>query len=619
MIGSKLVNRYQILERIGGGGMAIVYKARCTLLNRIVAVKILRQQYSIDEDFVRRFRREAQAAASLSHPNIVSIYDVGQDKETYFIVMEYVEGETLKELIDREAPLEPSRAVNIVRQIANALYHAHNNKIIHRDIKPHNVLISRDGRVKVADFGIARAVSSTTQTFSPNSIMGSVHYFSPEQAKGKLATEQSDIYSLGIVFYEMLTKHLPFDGESPISIALKHLQQTIPPASKYNWNVTANLQGILDKMLEKERSDRYQSVIDLLTDLRTWNVEGVRETTESVPVQELEHDPESTQVYTPVETKKKGINKTILSKLGLWAGIGLVLGGVIYLSILGFGALADFWRVSEVEVPNVVEKSLEDAIESLDAAGLSNYTVSSELYDERIPAGHVIRQSPSGGRIVKQNRTIELTVSKGPEMVEVPSLEGADRRAAETTLTGRGLTPDVQYETSEEVDANIVIRQDPLPGTMLTRGQEVILIVSSGPRPIKMPSLVGKTEVEALDIINDLGLRVRYATWDSEKGDSPGGIITSQDPEANQDVRPGDFIDYTLRPFNHIVRNVTVRDLNPWTTNLVRIEVRDISGETTVYEDYVSSQDTFVRTVSGYERGRITIYVNGALYNQENF
>ena len=181
MIGTKLVQRYQILERIGGGGMAVVYKARCTLLNRIVAVKVLRHQFAVDEEFVRRFRREAQAAASLSHPNIVNIYDVGQENDIYFIVMEYVEGETLKDFIEREAPLEPARAVNITRQIANALYHAHYNKIIHRDIKPHNVLISKDGRIKVADFGIARAVTSNTQTFSRNSLVGSVHYFSPER------------------------------------------------------------------------------------------------------------------------------------------------------------------------------------------------------------------------------------------------------------------------------------------------------------------------------------------------------------------------------------------------------------------------------------------------------
>lgn len=618
MIGTKLVNRYQIIERIGGGGMAVVYKARCTLLNRIVAVKILRQQYSIDEDFVRRFRREAQAAASLSHPNIVSIYDVGQDKETYFIVMEYVEGETLKELIEREAPLEPSRAVNITRQIANALYHAHSNKIIHRDIKPHNVLISRDGRVKVADFGIARAVTSTTQTFSPNSIMGSVHYFSPEQAKGKLATEQSDIYSLGIVFYEMLTKHLPFDGDSPISIALKHLQQTIPPASKYNWNVSANLQSILDKMLDKDKSQRYQNVIDLLTDLRTWNISGSKES-EGTEIRDLEHDPEDTQIYAPVKLKKRGIDQRLLKRIGLWAGIGVVIGAVIYFSILGFGALAEMWRVREVEVPNVVEMSLEDAVETLDEAGLRNYQVADEVHDNTIPPGHVVRQSPGSGRVVKENRTIELTISKGPDLVDVPSLEGLDRRTAESRLQALGLVADVEYETSETVDFDTVIRQDPLKGAELVRNSKVTLIVSSGPRPIKMPNLVGKTDEEAIEILDDLRLGIRYTTWDSPKGESPGGIVIAQDPKANEDIKPGELVDITFRPFNRIEKTVRVTELNPQAETSIRIEVRDITGELKTYEEVVTGREEYSKSVSGWERGTISLYINGALVDEENF
>lgn len=614
MIGSKLVNRYQILERIGGGGMAVVYKARCTLLNRIVAVKILRQQFSIDEDFVRRFRREAQAAASLSHPNIVGIYDVGQDKETYFIVMEYVQGETLKDLIQREAPLEPARAVTIVRQIANALYHAHNNKIIHRDIKPHNVLISKDGRIKVTDFGIARAVSSTTQTFSPNSIMGSVHYFSPEQAKGKLATEQSDLYALGIVFYEMLTNKLPFDGESPISIALKHLQQTITPASEYNFNVTPNLQGILDKMLEKDRSLRFQNVTELLAALRTWNVkDGGEETPENED--EPDHEEQLTQVYTPVNGEKKKLQKW--QRLAIkWGIILLTLAGAIYLGFLGVQALRNALRVDEVQIPPVAEMSLEAAIAELEATGLKNYQVVGHVHHETIPENHVVNQKPGAGQIVKENRVIELTISKGPDLVEVPNVVGWEIRQAESKLESQGLESDVEYEFSEQYEYGAVMRQDPTSGK-IPRNDVVTLVVSQGARPITMENLTGKTLDNALEIIAQLLLDSRVLRWEPSQGSSPGGIVTSQIPEANSPVQPGDSVDLWLRPYNRITKNVIIEKLNPG--DQVRIEVTDITGGTDVAFDNYVWEESFTHTVTGWERGTIVVYINGAKKEKFSF
>ncbi|MDD4658054.1 MAG: Stk1 family PASTA domain-containing Ser/Thr kinase [Eubacteriales bacterium] len=615
MIGTKLVNRYQILERIGGGGMAVVYKARCTLLNRIVAVKILRQQYSIDEDFVRRFRREAQAAASLSHPNIVNIYDVGQDKDVYFIVMEYVEGETLKDLIDREAPLEPARAVNIVRQIANALYHAHANKIIHRDIKPHNVLISKDGRVKVADFGIARAVTTTTQTFSPNSLMGSVHYFSPEQAKGKLATEQSDLYSLGIVLYEMLTKTLPFDGDSPVSIALKHLQQTIPPASRYNPAVTPGLQAILDKLLEKDKSLRYQSAIDLLAALRIWNLPQAAEA--AGKDEKIEIDEADTQVYLPLAAeKKRGLSETGKKRLLTWSIIILSVAAAITLAVIGFSSLAKLWEVKEIPVPNVVERSKEDAVALLETAGLKNYTFT-EVHHDTIPVGYVVRQKPGVGQIVKQNRYIELIVSKGPVLIDVPGVEGLDVRVAESDLQAKGLKAKRTDEYSEEHAAGIVIRQDPIEGMKLAKGQTVNLVVSSGPRPFKMPNVIGKTLFEAEEVFKDLMVDVRRA-WNPRQGDSPGGIVTDQTPASNEDVKPGDIVYLYLRPFNKIVKPVEVF-LNPLAESKVKIVVKDAVGEEIVFEDTISGRFSFTHTVTGWETGTISVYVNDGLVDKIPF
>ncbi|WP_040948595.1 Stk1 family PASTA domain-containing Ser/Thr kinase, partial [Gorillibacterium massiliense] len=268
MIGQTLSGRYEIIEIIGGGGMALVYRARDILLNRIVAVKVLRPQFVHDEEFIQRFRREGQSAAALSHPNIVSIYDVGQRGDIHFIVMEYVEGTTLNDLIKERAPLQVEEAVNIASQICDALDHAHSNQIIHRDIKPHNILIGRNGRVKVTDFGIARAgaSSSITQT---GSVVGSVHYFSPEHAKGTLAGAKSDLYSLGIVLYQMLTGKLPFSGESPVSVALKHLQENVPEPRKVNPLIPQSVENVILKAMRKNPDNRYQSAREMLADLET--------------------------------------------------------------------------------------------------------------------------------------------------------------------------------------------------------------------------------------------------------------------------------------------------------------------------------------------------------------
>jgi serine/threonine-protein kinase len=271
MIGRMLGNRYEILEKIGEGGMAKVYKAKCHLLNRIVAIKILRSEFVADEEFVRRFKRESQAAASLSHPNIVSIYDVGQEGDIYYIVMEYVNGKTLKQLI-REAngPLPIPKALDITRQVCGALEHAHKNHIVHRDIKPQNILVTDDNIVKVTDFGIARAANGSTITYGGGDVLGTAYYFSPEQAKGAMIDEKTDIYSLGIVMYEMLTGKVPFEGESPISVALKHIQEDIVPPSKLNPKVPYNLDKIVLKATEKDINYRYKSASDLLNDIETY-------------------------------------------------------------------------------------------------------------------------------------------------------------------------------------------------------------------------------------------------------------------------------------------------------------------------------------------------------------
>lgn len=368
MEGQRLGGRYQVETRIGGGGMAIVYKAKDLILHRQVAVKILRSQFGMDEDFVNRFHREAQAVASLSHPNVVGVYDVGQDDETHYIVMEYIEGHTLKEVINQQGALPIEEAVRISIQICDALDHAHQNNIIHRDIKPHNIMIGKNGRVKVTDFGIARAVTSTTITHT-NSILGSVHYFSPEQARGGVSAEKSDIYSLGIVLYEMVTGQLPFSGDSPITIALKHLQEPLPEPRESNPNIPQSVENIIFKALVKDPFLRYSSARAMLLDLETCLLPERRDEEKVVfPV-----DNEQTRVVPVItpemleqayqtrpsgirgrsgqeEEERKGKQGWWKKTLGWFGAIGLF----IVLAFFGFSFLLEFFgAVPEVSVPHV--------------------------------------------------------------------------------------------------------------------------------------------------------------------------------------------------------------------------------------------------------------------------
>ncbi len=615
MIGSKLVNRYQVLERIGAGGMAVVYKARCTLLNRTVAIKVLRQQFAADEEFVRRFRREAQAAASLSHPNIVSIYDVGQENETYFIVMEYVEGETLKDYIKNQGMLPINKSVSIARQVAGALYHAHANDIIHRDIKSHNILLSKDGLVKVTDFGIARAATSITQTFAPNSLLGSVHYFSPEQARGQMATTQSDLYSLGIVFYEMLTGTLPFEGDSPIAVAMQHIQQTITPAREINPEIPRPLAGILDRLLAKDPARRYQSASLLIADLRNWQNGGLEQAEDR---EEEAEDIASTQVYTPIgdqETEgekpeqEDSVAKTQLVKY-IAAAVSIVLVGL--LSFYGYTFFSGLMTVDEVTVPDVVELSLEDAIEMLDREGLP-YEVTSERHHDTIPQGHVINQSPSAGRVVKQTRKISLTVSLGPDKVDIPSLVGMDVREAIAQLNQLGLDYEEVTEYSEEFPRDKVVRQSPAAGSVL-RSEVITIYVSLGPRPLEMEDLTGKTKEEAKRIIEELLLVVGSVRMEPADDESPGGIVTWQSPGPGEEIPPGSRVDLRIRPYERHSHTVDL-ELDPDETHNIRIVVEDFAGEET-YNFTVSGIDTFAESVRVWERGSVKVYLNNSLVEE---
>ncbi|MBP1991431.1 Stk1 family PASTA domain-containing Ser/Thr kinase [Paenibacillus eucommiae] len=556
MIGKKLGGRYEILERIGGGGMALVYKGQDLLLHRKVAVKVLRQQYVHDEDFIRRFRREAQSAASLSHPNVVSIYDVGQEGDIHYIVMEHIEGTTLNDLIKLKAPLQVEEAVHYASQIADALDHAHHNEIIHRDIKPHNILIGKNGRVKVTDFGIARAATSSTIT-QTGSVMGSVHYFSPEHAKGTNAGAKSDLYSLGIVMYQMLTARLPFVGESPISVALKHLQEDVEEPRKVNPLIPQSVENVILKAMRKKADERYQSAKQMLDDLETcllperrneskvtfWEPEGMdEERTIVMPAiradqfgSHYEEESESPVVSKAAEVepvKKNGWVKPVI-----WIVILLILLAFMWYLV---GFVKGKITTEEVFVPNVTTMTLEKAEAELKAVNLESSVVRER---NEQPKDIVFRQEPLEMN-VNVGSIITLYVSDGPEKPKLESYIGQTLNETKAKLVALGVK-DTQIVVNEEFSdepLGTILEQTPTEGEEFDPATVTITFkVSKGQEKIAMPDLVGLTEAEAKKKIADSKLKLAAEGIKREKSyKQPKGKVIKQFPyEPGSEVSPG--------------------------------------------------------------------------------
>lgn len=565
MIGHELGGRYQIIERIGGGGMALVYRAQDILLNRNVAIKVLRQQFVNDEEFIRRFRREAQSAASLSHPNIVSVYDVGQEGDVHYIVMEYIEGRNLNEIIKERAPLQVDEAVRIASQIADALDHAHMNHIIHRDIKPHNILIGRNGWVKVTDFGIARAVTSTTIT-QTGSVIGSVHYFSPEHAKGVTTGEKSDLYSLGIVLYQMLTGRLPFLGESPISVALKHLQEHFDEPRSVNPMIPQSVENIILKSMRKNPGERYESAKEMLRDLETCLLPERR--TENKLTFADNEDEDSTRVVPAIKPqsrqsgggsklsrddqgaderqKQKTGKKPISSKTKLWVSITLI----VIVAMLGIAWYVNkLVTVEEVKVPNVLNMSIEQATEEFSKVGIVVGNIA-QLYKEGVDEGVVYEQSKPEGTAVKEGSSIDLTVSTAKKLPKMPMLDNATYTYEEAVaqLVELGVSQDrisKNEENNSEVKAGKVFGQNPDANAEFDPDTvQIVLKVSKGPENIKMPKLVGKTQDEALKAIDDAGLKLaKDGIKQKSSYEVPSGEVMEQWPfTEGQDAAPGSEI-----------------------------------------------------------------------------
>ena len=496
MIGKVLDNRYELVEFIGKGGMALVYRAIDQRTGHNVAVKILRPEYNQDAEFCSRFEREAMAASKMSHHNIVNLLDVGQDDNMRYLVMEYVRGQTLKEVIKQKGSLKPAVAAQISIRILSALQHAHKNGIIHRDIKPQNILVDSDGLIKVGDFGIARVVGSNTIS-TDDIVMGSVHYFSPEQAKGESVTAASDLYSAGVVLYEMLTGKPPFDGDTPVAIAMQHIGSKAQPIRQINPSVPPAMERVVEKAMEKRPERRYQSALEMAQDLQR-------------ALQEPEGNwmGPSTQTSSSQEqvSGNTGKQKPVHTASWIWTRIGVGMMAAAVLAGLVMGGLMIYDQVvNATSAPYCVDETEAEALRLITRAGLTCEIT--RISDAKKAAGYVIMQSPEFGTAMRKKETVFLTISTGPEEQAVPSIIGYNVEEARDELERLGFTllalPERKLSTAAW---DTVLKQIPEEGEMLPSGGVVQVELSGG--SVTLPDFVGMTRQEAFFLIQQLQLNL---------------------------------------------------------------------------------------------------------------
>lgn len=542
--GTIFAGRYRLERKLGGGGMADVWLAEDQELGRKVAIKILHDRYANDTQFVERFRREATHAAGLSHPNVVSIFDRGEAEGSYFIVMEYVEGRTLKELIVTRGPCPVPVAISYVRQVLAALRYAHRNGIVHRDIKPHNVLVDHEGRVKVADFGIARAGSS--QMTEAGSIIGTAQYLSPEQARGAPVDESSDLYSTGILLFELLTGKVPFTGETPVEIAMKHISQVPPAPSSIRHEVPHDLDLVVLRSLAKEPADRYRSAKEMDRDLElVGRGDGVGPETEEAATMVLRGE---TTAATTVQPRPAGFGGDeryrsyegqVKAGRAWWpwllaaaAAIALGIGGWLL-----YDNIRDQIDATEPVAVGLYTGILEkNAVALIDKDGFEHNV--RRLPNADTQPGYVFEQQPAAGTKQPRGSIVTILVSSGKPKVTVPSLKGKSRDAAVAELTQLHLEPRVVQVSSSE-PANVVTAQDPQPGVVVVAGSSVRINVSSGPKPVAVPSVIGQSYDSAAAQLQSAGFTVGRVDVDSNQ---PAGQVVDQSPPGNSTASKGSSV-----------------------------------------------------------------------------
>ena len=557
--GDLLGDRYLIEEQIGSGGMSLVYKARCTKIGRNVAVKVLRPEFVEDEEFVKRFKVEAQAAGSLSHPNVVNIYDMGMQEGIYYIVMEYIQGSTLKELIQEEKVFSLQKALLFSKQICEALVHAHSHHIVHCDIKPHNILVTQEGRVKVADFGIAKAVSASTISMTDQHAIGSVHYFSPEQARGGITDEKSDIYSLGVVMYEMLTGQIPFQGDSPVAVALKHIEGTFAPPSTVVEGIPRAVEDIILKAMQKNPRERYESAKEMAND-----IQKAIDTPEGDFVQKVLLDGSATMKFSKKEmdsisefsnhSQIKSEHPKSNAKVGgetensedKRADVGLIIAAILtsllimgILSIGMFKYILPAVQADSRKIPSIVNMTEREAREHLKRFKL-NLEIKEEIADSKYEKGRIISQIPQPGADLGDTKVVEVIISKGIEQVSVPKVVNLDINEAQKRLEQYGLHASIELIDSATYPKDTVIEQEPAEYTKVPVGETIKLVVSQGEKieQVRIPN-VQRISIEAakkiIEVENNLLLSIKE---EQESSEFEKGMIISQSPAPYEMVSP---------------------------------------------------------------------------------
>lgn len=656
--GTYIADRYEVVGQIGTGGMSDVYKAKDHTLGRYVAIKVLKEEFSEDTNFVTKFRSEAQAAAGLEHPNIVNIYDVGSENGIHYIVMEYVEGITLKTYIEKKGQLNYKETLSIAIQVSRGIQAAHAKNIIHRDIKPQNIIISTDGKVKVTDFGIARAVSEHT---IHSDVMGSVHYASPEQARNGYVSNRSDIYSLGIVMYEMVTGRVPFDGDSTVAVAIQHLQDEMVPPSTYAPNLPISLEKIIQKCTQKSPDRRYDSMESLLIDLRkallnpnedfvtlvpfnqdktktrvltddevsqirkqaeTVNPEPEKKTMAQEVPEEDDEDYDMSE-YDEDDDEEEGrfLNSKMEKIVGIMRIVVAVIIAIIVIYLIGsffdifhFGPgnknnKKDDTQIAQEEKETVVMinlkgKTLSEAEKDLKELGLKVTEAGTEVSDT-YEKGEIIDQDVSEGETVKAGTTIKVTVSAGSEEenakeVDVPDVTGKTSDAAMATLEDKNLTVSREFEFSNDVPAGQVIRQDPKSGSTVKEGTKVTIYVSQGSESVKVPDVRGKSEADAKAALSEFAV-----TTTTEHSDTvESGKVISQSIDAGQYADKGAAIT--------IVISAGPEKVTYYINSKVRTDgIKDVTVTSADIELYKSESDELIQSWNGVTSFPYTIEAHG--------
>ena len=616
-------NRYEIIEKVGCGGMATVYKARDTILNRYVAVKVLRDEFTTDEEFIKRFNTEAQSAARLTHPNIVSVFDVGQEYNIYYIVMELIQGKTLKQIISEEGALPWKWTVNIAIQICSALEMAHRNGIVHRDIKPHNIIITEDGIAKVTDFGIAKAVSNSTIT-AFGATIGSVHYFSPEHARGGYTDAKSDLYSLGVVMYEMITGKVPFDADTPVSVALKHMQEEPIEPIKLNSKVPPAVNQIILKAMKKDTGLRYASATEMMKDLSRAlknpagnfvNEKNENAYTRVIPtisdnfVSENKYKSNNNKTEKTSNYEKKSKSKLAKyleqnPKMKPVVYAGIVLGIILFCTIIFVGS----WKLTSkilgvdsstsktsVSLPDVSTIPVDEAKKKLDELGVKYEII--EEYSNEVEAGKVISQKPGAGTSYdkSKNSPVKLTVSKGAKLVKMPKIKGLKYDEAVAELEKNELVAERVEETSQTVQEGIVIKQDVTENQDINAGTTVKVYVSigSGLEKVSVPYVVDLDVEEAKKQLTEKKLEVNV-TYKEDTSKS-NGVVLKQSVDVGSVVEEGSAITLTVNK---------IQELKEGTIN---VYVKSITG----YKDASTNKDAAGNTaISANKPKNVTVKIN---------